>query len=144
MNCVLLCKVPTALKYQCIRCAPDREVTFSAASLFGKYGLKVRLEPVLGTLHFCILRTVLCGDTVGDNKPTCNAEWLSMSGEQLYLLTQSSTSSCCCSTSAFSEHNGAFEELSKFPCCFFRDRQVFPGWLFKRVFHCNCLLNLDY
>lgn len=151
MGCALLCK--STGFYSPKVPVPQMRGTREAGDNFKSISLwKVWLEsqawscfePILGTLHLCILRTVLCGDTVGDNKPTCNAEWLSMSGEQLYLLTESSTSSCYRSTSAFSEHNRAFEELLKFPCCFLRDRQGFPGWLFKGVFHCNCLLNLDY
>lgn len=47
MDCVLVCKAPAALRYQCITWAPERQVTFLRASLFGKDGLKVRLEPVL-------------------------------------------------------------------------------------------------
>lgn len=39
----------------------------------------------------------------------------STSGEQLYLLTWISNDSCYCSTSPFSEHDRAFEELVKSP-----------------------------
>lgn len=117
MDCVLVCKstgfyspkVP--VPQMCTREAGDIFKSISLWKVWLESQAWTCFEPILGTLHLCILRTVLCGDTVGDNKPTCNAERLRMSGEQLYLLIQSSTSSCYCSTSAFSKHNRAFEEL---------------------------------
>lgn len=136
MDCDLVCKStgfysPEVPAHQ--MCTGEADDIFKSISLW-KGWLESQAQtcfgPILSTLHLCILRTVSCGDAVGDNKLTCNAQRLGMSGEQLYLLTRISTSSCCCSTSAFSARSRAFEELLKFPCCFLRDRQGFPGWLF--------------